>query len=181
MAPDSTVYTLLNRSGGSADNVDQTFTVNLSSETANGTWKLRVQDAASGDTGTITAWALNLGGGGGGTPSCTGTNATDFTIADNATVESPITLSGCTGTASSTSTVYVNAVHTYRGDLVVSLIAPDGSAYTLLNRSGGSADNIDQTFTVNLSSETRNGAWKLRVQDAASGDVGYINTWTLTL
>ena len=72
-------------------------------------------------------------------------------------------------------------MHTYVGDLVVSLIAPDGTAYVLRNRSGGSADNINQTFTVNLSSEVRNGTWKLRVQDAASLDTGYINSWTLTV
>ncbi len=71
-------------------------------------------------------------------------------------------------------------MHTYIGDLVVSLIAPDGSAYVLHNRAGGSADNIDQTYTVNLSSEPANGAWKLRVQDAAAADTGYINSWTLT-
>jgi len=34
---------------------------------------------------------------------------------------------------------------------------------------------------VNLSSEPRNGAWRLRVQDAAAIDTGYINSWTLTL
>jgi len=178
VAPDSSVYTLLNRSGGSADNVDQTFTVNLSSEVANGTWTLRVQDAASGDTGYINSWTLNLGG---GSSACTGTNGTDVTILDNTTVYSPITISGCSGNASSTSTVEVHIVHTYRGDLVVALVAPDGSVYTLLNRSGGSADNVDQTFTVNLSSEARNGTWNLRVQDAAAGDTGYINSWTLTL
>ena len=41
------MYNLHNRTGGSADNIDQTFTVNLSSETANGTWNLRVRDACS--------------------------------------------------------------------------------------------------------------------------------------
>ncbi|HCT81857.1 MAG TPA: hypothetical protein DGT23_35815, partial [Micromonosporaceae bacterium] len=29
--------------------------------------------------------------------------------------------------------------------------------------------------------EVANGTWRLRVQDAASIDTGYINTWTLTL
>ncbi|MEH1015279.1 proprotein convertase P-domain-containing protein, partial [Micromonospora sp. CPCC 206060] len=72
-------------------------------------------------------------------------------------------------------------VHTYIGDLVVTLVAPDGSTYALHNRTGGSADNINQTYTVNLSSEVRNGTWTLRVQDAASGDTGYIDNWTLTL
>jgi len=109
------------------------------------------------------------------------TNNTDVNIPDLATVESPITASGCTGNASAASQVPVNIVHTYRGDLVVSLVAPDGTVYTLLNRSGGSADNVNQTFTVNLSSEARNGVWRLRVRDAASADVGYINSWSISL
>ena len=75
----------------------------------------------------------------------------------------------------------MNIVHTYKGDLMVNLVAPDGSVYLLHNRSGGSADNIIQTFTVNLSGEATNGTWRLRVQDAASLDTGFINTWTLTL
>ncbi|WP_037676165.1 proprotein convertase P-domain-containing protein, partial [Streptomyces globisporus] len=60
------------------------------------------------------------------------------------------------------------------------LIAPDGSVYSLSNRAGGSADNINQTYTVNASTEVANGAWKLRVQDKASIDTGYINSFKLT-
>ena len=74
-------------------------------------------------------------------------------IPDLTTVESPITISGCPGNASATATVEVHIVHTYIGDLVVTLIAPDGSSYVLHNRAGGSTDNIDQTYTVNLSTE----------------------------
>ncbi|SCL25719.1 S8 family peptidase [Micromonospora inyonensis] len=179
IAPDGSAYVLHNRAGGSTDNLNQTYPVNLSSEVANGTWRLRVQDAASGDVGYLDSWTLNLGAP--PVPTCGGTNGTDVTIADNTTVTSTIAVSGCTGNASSASTVQVAIVHTYIGDLVVSLIAPDGSAYVLHNRAGGSADNLNQTYPVNLSSETRNGTWTLRVQDAASGDVGYLNTWTLGL
>ena len=60
-------------------------------------------------------------------------------------------------------------------------VAPDGSAYVLHTRAGGSADNINQTYTVNLSTEVRNGTWRLRVRDAASLDIGRIDGWTLTL
>ncbi|MDQ3617898.1 MAG: proprotein convertase P-domain-containing protein [Pseudomonadota bacterium] len=60
------------------------------------------------------------------------------------------------------------------------LVAPDGSLYTLHNRSGGSADNIIGTYNVNLSSEALNGTWKLRVNDNANGDTGYINSWSIT-
>ncbi len=179
VAPDGSAYVLHNRTGGSTDNINQTYTVNLSSEANNGTWRLRVQDAAGADTGYIDTWTLNLGGG--GTPGCTGTNGTDVAIPDLSTVESSIALTGCTGNASAASTVAVQIVHTYIGDLIVTLVAPDGSTYVLHNRAGGSADNINQTYTVNLSSEVRNGTWRLRVQDAAGADTGYINSWTLTL
>ncbi|PFG97632.1 subtilisin family serine protease [Saccharopolyspora erythraea NRRL 2338] len=42
----------------SADNVRATFTVDASSEVANGTWKLRVRDVYSQDTGRLDGWTL---------------------------------------------------------------------------------------------------------------------------
>jgi len=114
---------------------------------------------------------------------CTGTNATDVSIPDaGAAVYSDITISGCARSASSTSTAAVNIVHTYRGDLVIDLVAPDGSTYRLKNSSSSdSADNVSATYTANVSSEAANGTWRLKVQDVASIDTGYINTWTLTV
>ncbi|NXY92986.1 S8 family serine peptidase [Streptomyces sp. BR123] len=107
-------------------------------------------------------------------------NLGDFAIGDNTTVESPITVSGVTGNAPATLKVGVKVVHTYIGDLKVDLIAPDGTVYTLHNRSGGSTDNINQVYTVNASSEVANGTWKLRVNDNAGGDTGRIDAWNLT-
>jgi hypothetical protein len=108
-------------------------------------------------------------------------SATRVDIPDNSTaVESPITVTGRDGNASATTSVYVKIVHTYRGDLTVDLVGPNGTVYSLLNRAGGSADNVDQTFTVDASAQPVNGTWKLRVQDHASIDVGYIEQWQLT-
>ncbi|MET7480702.1 M4 family metallopeptidase [Streptomyces sp. NPDC005648] len=108
-------------------------------------------------------------------------NTTRVDIPDNGpAVESPVTITGRDGNASATTSVYVNIVHTYRGDLTVDLVGPNGTVYSLLNRSGGSADNVDQTFTVDASAQPLNGTWKLRVQDRASIDVGYIARWQLT-
>ncbi|MFD3539091.1 S8 family serine peptidase [Streptomyces sp. NPDC058662] len=107
-------------------------------------------------------------------------NPGDFAIGDNSTVESPITVTGVTGNAPATLKVGVTVVHTYIGDLKVDLVAPDGSVYTVHNRSGGSTDNINQTYTVNASSEVANGTWKLRVNDNAGGDTGRIDAWNLT-
>ncbi|MCX5409451.1 S8 family serine peptidase [Streptomyces sp. NBC_00335] len=107
-------------------------------------------------------------------------NTTDFAIGDNTTVESPVTVTGVTGNAPATLKVGVNIVHTYIGDLKVDLVAPDGTVYTVHNRTGGSADNINQVYTVNASSEVANGTWKLRVNDNAGGDTGKIDSWNLT-
>ena len=109
-------------------------------------------------------------------------NTTDVAIPDRgAAVTSSIT-SSVTGNASSATKVGVDIVHTYRGDLVIDLIAPDGTAYRLKNSSSSdSAANVVATYTVNASSEVAAGTWKLRVQDVYSGDTGYINAWNLTL
>ncbi|MFJ8127959.1 S8 family peptidase [Streptomyces hydrogenans] len=60
VAPDGSVYNLHNRTGSGTDNIVQTYTVNASSEVANGVWKLRVSDNASADTGKIDAWNLTF-------------------------------------------------------------------------------------------------------------------------
>jgi Proprotein convertase P-domain/Carboxypeptidase regulatory-like domain len=117
-----------------------------------------------------------------GTPpsTTTYTNTTDFAINDNSTVSSPITVSGRTGSGLSNTQVAVNIVHTYIGDLKVDVVAPDGSVYVLHNRTGGSADNIVTTYTVNLTSEALNGTWNLRVNDNANADIGRIDSWSIT-
>ncbi len=117
-------------------------------------------------------------GGGGGTQ--TYTNGTDYAINDNATVESPISVSGRSGNGLNNTQVQVAIQHTYIGDLKVDLVAPDGSVYVLHNRSGGSANNINKTYTVNLSSESLNGSWKLRVNDNGWWDTGKIDSWSIT-
>nr|WP_083888868.1 M4 family metallopeptidase [Actinoplanes missouriensis] len=114
---------------------------------------------------------------------CTGTNATDVSIPDaGAAVYSDIAISGCARNASSSSKVAVNIVHTFRGDLRVDLVAPDGTTYNLKATStSDSADNVNTTYTANLSAEAANGTWRLKAQDSYSRDTGYINTWTLTV
>ncbi|MFG3102785.1 M4 family metallopeptidase [Streptomyces sp. NPDC048182] len=119
------------------------------------------------------------GGGGGGTSF---ENTADVAIPDNgAAVTSSVTVTGRTGNAPSNLQVGVDIVHTWRGDLVVDLVGPSGTSYRLKNfSSSDSADNVVQTFTVNASSEVANGTWKLKVQDQAAQDTGYINSFKLT-
>ncbi|MFF5142294.1 M4 family metallopeptidase [Streptomyces sp. NPDC013157] len=131
------------------------------------------------------AWAAvavgSRSGGGGGT----GTSyesTTPVSIPDNGpAVTSSITVSGRTGNAPSTLQVTPNISHTWRGDLVIDLVGPSGTSYRLKNfSSSDSADDVTDTYTVNASSESANGTWKLKVQDQAAQDVGTINGWKLT-
>ncbi|MCG8465159.1 MAG: proprotein convertase P-domain-containing protein [Xanthomonadales bacterium] len=118
------------------------------------------------------------GGGGGGQQSFF-ENTSNFTINSNATVESPISVSR-SGNAPSDLRVGVDIKHTYRGDLVIDLVAPDGSTYRLKNSNGrDGADNVITTYTVNASSESANGTWRLRVRDVFNGDDGFIDDWSL--
>jgi len=91
--------------------------------------------------------------------------------------------------------VTLNIRHTYASDLSIRLIAPDGTSRTLINRRGGSSDDIVLTLsdeaTVAVTSlrslrgtarpeatlsafdgKSAMGRWILRVTDNARGDVG---------
>ncbi|MEV4332270.1 S8 family serine peptidase [Streptomyces sp. NPDC049597] len=123
---------------------------------------------------------LYVGGGSTTPPGPKFENTGDYAINDFATAESPITVSGVTGNAPASLAVSVDIKHTYIGDLKVDLVAPDGSVYNLkAYGSGGSADNVINTYTVNASSEVANGTWKLRVSDNARYDTGRIDAWAL--
>ena len=159
-APTTTSYTCKSEGGTNAE------TCSIATAQA-GTYYVLVKGYSAFSGMSITG-SYTAGGGGGGTQ--TYTNTTDVSIPDNNStgVTSTIAVSGRTGNAPSTTAVAVNIVHTYSGDLVVELVAPDGTVYTLSNRVGGSADNIVKTYTVNLSSEAINGSWKLRAKDRAA-------------
>lgn len=168
-APTDTVYDCRPYKTGNAE------TCTFAAPTA-GTYYVRLK-GYSAFSGVSLTGSYTTGGGGGAQ---TYTNGTDVAIGDNTTVNSPITVSGRSGNAPASTSVAVNIVHTYSGDLKVDLVAPDGTVYVLQNRTGGSADNVNKTFTVNVSSEALNGTWNLRVNDNAAGDTGYINSWSVT-
>ncbi|MFC9125942.1 S8 family serine peptidase [Streptomyces sp. NPDC057099] len=118
---------------------------------------------------------------GGTSTGTTFSSTTAVAVPDNgAAIESPISVTGRSGNAPSALQVGVDITHTYRGDLVIDLVAPDGSTYRLKSAASDSADNVNTTYTVNASSETANGTWKLRVQDTSAQDTGTLNSWKLT-
>jgi subtilisin family serine protease len=105
-------------------------------------------------------------------------NGTKVLITGSTTVQSKVTVTGCVGTASAKTTVDVHIVHSHVADLVIDLIAPDGTGVNLWNHEGGSAIEINKTFTINLSPVGPNGTWALQVRNA-SLSAGAIDSWTL--
>ncbi|MFD4662227.1 M4 family metallopeptidase [Streptomyces halstedii] len=137
--------------------------------------------------GVANAWAaINVGSRPGGStdPEPGGTvfqNTTKKALVDRGTTTVPVVVSGVTGNAPSNLSVAVDISHTWRGDLVLDLVAPDGTAFRLKNSSlSDSADNVVETYTVNASAKAANGTWNLRIQDVYSGDTGTFNSVKLT-
>jgi len=82
-------------------------------------------------------------------------------------------------------TVSTHITHTFRGDLIIQVIAPNGQTATLSNRAGSTADDfvatdldISSSFTAGSSAS---GQWKLFVRDLAAIDVGTIDSFSLVI
>ncbi|QKW25155.1 S8 family peptidase [Streptomyces seoulensis] len=137
----------------------------------------KVTDARTGSPNKL------LHTGAGTTPPPTGPkfeNTDDYQIRDNATVESPLAVTGVPGNAPAGLSVTVDIRHTFRGDLKVELVAPDGTAHLLKDYDANDgADNVQATYTVDASAHQAGGTWKLRATDNWTNDTGYINAWSL--
>ncbi|MGW4237601.1 M4 family metallopeptidase [Streptomyces sp. NPDC004749] len=101
--------------------------------------------------------------------------------ADPAGAESPLIVTGRDGNAPSDLQVTVDIVHTWRGDLAIDLVGPDGTVVRRLKApDSSSADDVHETYTVDASALPADGTWKLRVTDVYARDTGYIDSWKLT-
>lgn len=84
--------------------------------------------------------------------------------------------------------VEVDISHSWIGDLVVSLTAPDATTVLLHDRGGGSTTDLRATFDTGntapltgLLNREAHGDWTLSVTDRAPADVGRLNRWALSL
>ncbi len=182
ISPSGTEVILSNREGGSADNINKTYSLtNFNGQDAVGTWTLKVKDLAQYDTGTIDSWSLTVKATYSSTTHDFSSTDTPISIPDNNTTGITSTLNVSASATVTSFDVTVNITHTYIGDLIVTLYAPNGSSTVLSNREGGSADNINKTWTVTASSGLAiHGDWKLKVTDNAGADVGTLDNWKLS-
>ncbi len=87
------------------------------------------------------------------------------------------------GVAISSIDVSYDIVHTYSGDLIVKIVHPDGTEYTLRSRQGGSSDNPSgaENGITAFNGMVPGGQWRLLVSDNAARDTGYIDEVEVTI
>ncbi|BAJ02891.1 S8 family serine peptidase [Shewanella violacea] len=107
-------------------------------------------------------------------------NTNGYSIPDNSSVgvTSPIsaTRTGDSGTVA----VKVNISHTYIGDLRIELHSPTGQLTVLHDNTGGSSNDVVQTYNVDMTGVESAGEWTLKAIDNARRDTGSINNWQLS-
>jgi subtilisin-like proprotein convertase family protein len=85
--------------------------------------------------------------------------------------------------------VNIEIRHTWRGDLRVSLVSPQGQEIILENGTGGSRDDIIKDYRSSLEPDlfaplietAAKGEWRLKVVDMYRQDVGLIVKWGLAI
>jgi subtilisin-like proprotein convertase family protein len=188
VSPNGAVVELQRRKGDGEDDVHETFnaasTPGLRALTGidpAGDWRLRVQDLAQSDVGTLDRWELAM--------ACERPanleriDIAGVRIPDNNSegVERTLTLEGAARVGALQ--VAIDITHPWIGDLTVELTSPKGTKLLLHNREGGSADNLIAEFgaskTSGVNGEELAGDWKLKVADRAAKDKGKLNRWSL--
>ena len=188
IGPDGSTVILRQNTGDSADDIHESYNVTaFNGKSAVGTWKLKVVDNAEYDTGRIDGWSLTIKA----TYSSDNHTPTEHTYVS---ADTPISVpdndpngieSSIYVPDSATVTelkVTVDITHTYIGDLIVTLVAPNGATATLSNREGSSDDNIHKTWTITADNGIDiHGTWKLKVSDNAQYDTGTLDDWKLQI
>jgi len=78
--------------------------------------------------------------------------------------------------------VVLDIRHTYKSDVRVQLLAPNGEVVTLFDQKGGGDNNIAGTFPFTLDKASKGaGLWRLVVSDHVGLDNGSIDKWSLVL
>ncbi len=120
------------------------------------------------------------GGGGAGDKSYESTTST--AIPDNAPAGATVAINVPDTFAFKGLSVSVDITHTWQGDLKVELLKNGTSVATLHDQTGGSADNVTQTFTftpAQVGGDAGKATWSLKVTDTAAQDVGTIKLFKL--
>jgi subtilisin-like proprotein convertase family protein len=108
-----------------------------------------------------------------------GNNPTPVEILNSAVVYSDIDSS--VNVAATRAVVSVNITHSYSSDVILSLVAPDGSTTVVARLPRIPSGQIEASYPVELKGQSSLGLWRLKVEDTYRLDSGFLNSWGLEL
>lgn len=145
-----------------------------------GTYYVMVQGySAFSGVNLVASYSESTGGGDTG-GAVTYTNTNSYAIPDNSSVGVESIISAARTGDSGNVSVKIDISHTYIGDLQVELHSPSGQVAVLHDNTGGSANDIVKTYSVDMSGVDSAGDWTLKAIDSARRDTGTINSWELS-
>lgn len=169
----------------------------------NGIWKLRIEDQARQDGGSLNAWKLTLET---WDPVLENSSPIPISKGPPNTIVSSVAATGLGGLVVDKVEATVRLKHTWVADLRLTLIAPDGTEVLLFNRRGGDKDDLTNTTFADdapqaieqaqapfsgrfrpeeplllLREHLAEGIWSLRVEDNAAEDGGVLESFRLQL
>jgi subtilisin-like proprotein convertase family protein len=183
ISPAGTQFNVSNRLGGSDDNVIFTNLAvpTFNGQTAAGTWKLKVQDLAPGDVGTLTSWSMTIVGRCTPTTSWSGSATPNLPTIDNGTACTSLTVA-TTGGDASLAKLDISGRHDFRSILRGTLghngltveAFPTGTFPT-----GSGTFSFTSRAVPGLAGDS-SGTWTFCIIDTdALGDTGVLNTWSV--
>lgn len=181
--------------GGNADDLKMTYDettipalATLRGRSAQGTWRLMVRDLAPGDTGKLNQWSLEFSAAVAALAPIELKESPGLKIPDASTAGLVRSLAATSAAKVGSVEVSVDISHTWIGDLRVSLRSPSGTEAVLHDGTGGSADNVVQTFTAAtvpslaaMAGQPAGGTWQLNVVDRQAQDEGKLNAWKVLI
>ncbi len=166
-----------------------TLTVSTATTTPAGTYVITVTGTGGGLTRTVAVTLIVQATGGGGNQVKTNGVTPNLAIPDNNATGVTSTINFTTSQTITSVSVKVNVTHTYIGDLKLTLIGPTGLQKILHNNTGGSADNVVTTYSIQTAPNqalsgyvglNTAGNWQLKAVDSAAADTGTLVSWSIT-
>jgi subtilisin-like proprotein convertase family protein len=183
ISPGGTQFIVSNRAGGSTDNIviNNLAVTAFSGQAAAGTWKLKVQDLAAADVGTLNSWSLTIVGNCTTTTHWSGSATPNLPTIDNGSACTNLTVA-TTGGDSSVAKLDLSGSHAFCS-ILRGTLAHNGVTVAAFPTGTFPASACTFSFTnrsvPGLSGDS-SGTWTLCIVDTdAFGDTGVLNTWAV--
>jgi subtilisin-like proprotein convertase family protein len=184
ISPSGTSFIVSNRQGGSTHNLvitNRAITA-FNGQTAAGNWRLKVQDLAAQDVGTLNSWSLLITGNCNPVVPWSGSATPNLPTIDNGTACTNLTVPSAPGSDSSIAKLDISGSHTFCS-ILRGTLAHNGTTVAAFPTGTFPNGQCNFSFTnrgVPGLSGDATGTWTFCIVDTDGfGDTGVLNTWAV--